>query len=221
MGLKDFFSEERKRRIKDIFYPDGITCNACGKELDDTERYFSLCAHCSMQLGHIEKEEYFDGRPVHSVFHYEGIAKRYVLHYKDADEPYLAEYIAKHLFDYYSKQNLKADCVTYVPTAPKSIKRRGYDGMKLVAEAFSRLSNLPLKDILFRKDGMDQTLTTSAEGRRDNVRDKFLCRAGFCGTVLLLDDLVTSGATLNSCAEVVGSHGAERVVCLTFARVRD
>ena len=206
-------------KILDLIYPKGLTCNGCGKELNTDERDYSLCKKCAAKLYRVKSPVDIDGLEVHSVFEYEDLVRKFVLDYKDSDKPYLCEYMAKYLADYCAERELGYDCVCFVPSSPSAIKRRGYDGMEIVAEEFCRLTGAKLRKSLFRRDGIDQT-KVAHEKRVDNVKNVFLSRAGFSGTVCLLDDVVTTGATVKSCADVIKSHGADNVIVLTFSAAR-
>lgn len=217
MGLKNLL-KSLKPYIFEFLYPKGITCNYCGKELDKKDKYFSICDSCSVLLINVtENPVDYGDISVFSCFYYCELSRKIILQYKESDKPYLCEYIAKYLYELYYVADINADCVCYVPTSPRNIKRRGYDGMKIIAEEFCKLADIPLNDCLFRKDGCDQT-EVEHEERAKNVENKFLSRKGIDGTVLLLDDVVTTGATLTACAKTILSHGAKKVIALTFAR---
>lgn len=204
----------------DLLYPKGLTCNGCGRELNDEEREYSICVDCAKNFNAVwELPVIFGDVSVYSTFLYDGLVRKYVLDYKDSNKPFLAEYMAKYLYDTYLKQNLLADKICYVPSSESARRRRGYDGMKYVAEEFSKISGLPLEHILFRREGDDQT-KVAMENRRANVKNKFLCRSGINGNVLLLDDVATSGATVAECALTLKNHGADSVTVLTFAMAR-
>ena len=203
----------------DALFPKGITCNGCGKELDKKDEYFSLCPDCAKNMYRVQSPVKIDELVVHSVFDYEGLVRKYVLDYKDSDKPYLCEFMAKYMYAYCQERGLTADTICYVPSSPAAIKRRGYDGMEIIAEELSRLTGIKLDKSLFRRDGLDQT-KVAHEKRMQNVHNKFLSRSGFSGTVLLIDDVVTTGATVNECAEVIKSHGADDVIVLSFAAAR-
>ena len=205
--------------ILDAIFPKGLTCNGCGKELNEDESYFSLCKNCEKLLYRVKSPVDIDGAEVHSVFEYDNLVRKFVLDYKDSDKPYLCEYMAKYLYVYCLEKGLDFDAVCYVPSSPSAIKRRGYDGMEIVAEEFALLTGKDLKKSLFRRDGADQT-KVEHDKRAANVKDKFLSRSGYDGTILLLDDVVTTGATVRECAKVILSHGADKVIVLTFAAAR-
>lgn len=215
-------------KLIDWLYPKGLTCNGCGKELFDDERKYSLCKRCAKKI--FESDGTYLGERlsqlletegghqilVRSCFRYEGLVRNYVIDYKDHNKNYLCDSIALHLTELYQRCNITADLVAFVPTSKTNLRKRGYDGMKWIAESFSNRTGLPLSYDLFRRDGIDQA-KVAPENRAQNVKNKFLSRGGFSGTVLLLDDVVTSGATVEACAQTILSHGAEKVLVLTFA----
>lgn len=204
-------------KIADLLYPKGLTCNVCGRELNDGEREYSVCADCAKSFLPSEGTPAFYGAvKVYACFEYEKAARKYVLEYKDSDKPFLCEYIAKYMYELYRERRLQADAVCYVPSSRAAFLRRGYDGMRYVAEEFSRLSGVPADHSLFRREGDDQT-RVAYDKRRENVQNKFLSRGGFSGDVILLDDVVTSGATIEECAGVILSHGARSVKALAFS----
>lgn len=207
--------------LKEGFFPKGITCNVCGKELSEQEKERSLCRKCAEGLVEIKNNPVLYGdTEVMSAFSYSGTARKYILFYKDTAKPYIAEYMARGMFERFAQAFLDVTEICYVPSSPSAIKRRGYDGMKYVAEELCRLTGKCLSQKLFRKDGADQT-KVSYEERGNNVRDKFLSKGGFCGKVALIDDVVTSGATISECAKVISAHGADEVICVTYARAEN
>ncbi len=206
-------------RLLNLVYPEGITCNACGRELDDGEREFSVCTACADSMRIIKNNPIAIGSiDVYSCFEYDGIVRKYILDNKDFAKPYLSKYVAKYLYKLYKEFNLHADLVCYVPSSPSALRKRGYDAMKLVAEEFSLLSEIPVSHLLFRVDGTDQTKLDATE-RSLNAKNKFLSRGGFDGHVILIDDVTASGATLKECGRAVLFHGAKSLTALTFARV--
>lgn len=207
-------------KLLNLLYPKGLTCNFCGKELDDEERDNSLCKDCRGKLHAPQFDTVIcEAVEISGCFLYDDVARYYVLSYKDSAKPFIAEYMAKFMYEKFLEKGIEADKVCFVPSSEKKTSLRGYDAMRCVAEEFCRLSRLPLSDVLFRKEGLDQTEVLPEE-RKDNVKDKFLSRGPVEGTILLLDDVATTGATIGECAETLCKHGAEKVVALTFAFAR-
>jgi ComF family protein len=109
-----------------------------------------------------------------------------------------------------------------VPLHRKRLRERGYNQSCLLSEELGKLSGLPVvSDCLVRqKNSPPQAKTSTVEERRDNVVGVFDCRDGRLRgkQVLLIDDVATSGATLDACAAVLKASGAVSVWALTFAR---
>ena len=216
------------QKLLDLFYPKGLTCNGCGKELNDDERKYSLCKTCEGKIFDPENryfgESYERILPVdghdeisaRGCFRYEDMIRDYVIDYKDDDKTYLTHYMALHMQELYERLDYRAETVVYVPTSRSNKRKRGYDNMKLVAEEFCKLTGLSLGDGLSRYDGTDQS-KVAPEKRGENVQGKFFCEKEIPGKVLLLDDVVTSGATVTECAKALFAHGAKEVKVLSFA----
>jgi ComF family protein len=105
---------------------------------------------------------------------------------------------------------------------PRRQRERGYNQSALLARELSKLWTIALEvDALRRVRDTPQQALLSAEERRHNVKDAFVVKqAGvFMGkTILLIDDVVTTGSTINACAEALKSAGASRVCVLAAAR---
>jgi len=108
-----------------------------------------------------------------------------------------------------------------VPMVGQRRRLRGYNQSELLARELSRLTGLPLasRALVRRRSGLPQARSSSQEARRRNVAEVFaLGAAPVAGNLLLVDDVLTSGATLDACARVLRAGGAGPVYALTFAR---
>ncbi len=107
-----------------------------------------------------------------------------------------------------------------VPMARSRERRRGYNQSELLAREISRCTGIPVAGrALVRRAGPSQVEQPDEAARRANVRDAFAAgREPVGDSVLLVDDVMTTGATLDACARVLRSAGADRVYGLTFAR---
>lgn len=101
-------------------------------------------------------------------------------------------------------------------------RERGFNQSRIIAEVFSRLYGLPLADGIIKRVVPTRTQTKlRAQERQLNLRDAFRAvRPGLLRekSILLLDDVVTSGATLNACAKVCREAGAQTVTGLGLVR---
>lgn len=115
-----------------------------------------------------------------------------------------------------------AGALVPVPLAGARKRSRGYNQSELLARELSRLSGLPLaKGVLVRrKGGAAQARTSDEAARRANVAAAFEARPrdGVAGPLLLIDDVMTSGATLDACGRALVDSGLGPVYALTFAR---
>ena len=107
-----------------------------------------------------------------------------------------------------------------VPMAGSRQRRRGYNQSDLLAREIGRLTGIPVVGrALVHRPGPSQVEQPDEAARRANVGDAFAAgREPVGGGVLLVDDVLTTGATLDACARVLKSEGADRVYGLTFAR---
>ena len=113
------------------------------------------------------------------------------------------------------------DLVVPVPLGPKRERERGYNQAALLAAALCGRSGLPYSRSSVRRIRETRTQVGLSVGqRRENVRGAFGARPDLVSgkSVLLVDDVLTTGATLNACAEALKQAGAVRVIGLTLAR---
>jgi predicted amidophosphoribosyltransferase len=107
--------------------------------------------------------------------------------------------------------------ITWVPGRRADIRVRGFDHAALLARAVGRRVGLPCASLLLRRsDPPDQTLL-SADERRQNLRGVFSSKE-CSGNVIVVDDLVTTGATATACAQALRRAGASGVELLVPCR---
>jgi len=109
-----------------------------------------------------------------------------------------------------------------VPLHPLRFWKRGYNQSELLAQGISETCGLPvLKNILRRNRHTKSQSKLSAEQRQNNVKDAFQGRLQnhFQNKIIyLVDDVATTGATINNCARILKSSGAQKVICIVLAR---
>ncbi|MBA3653110.1 MAG: ComF family protein [Actinobacteria bacterium] len=108
------------------------------------------------------------------------------------------------------------DLVTWVPTTPARRRQRGFDQAELVARRIAAHLRVPCRSVLRRGPGPTQTGAGAAARRA--ATPSLGARRAVAGTVVLVDDVVTTGATLSAAARCVRDAGARRVVALVAAR---
>lgn len=160
-------------------------------------------------------------RAVRSAFVYGGVIRDAVHALKFDGVSALAEPMAQSMTQALLGWSPPVEAVVPVPLSPGRKRRRGYNQSELLARAVARATGLRLetKAILRRRDTPPQARQQDERSRRQNVREAFRPgRARLSGGVLLVDDVVTTGATLDACARALLAAGASRVFALTYAR---
>lgn len=133
----------------------------------------------------------------------------------------LAEYLAADLAR--SLENRTYDLICCVPLHPVKEKERGYNQSALLASHVARLQQWPFHPALLKrtKNTVSQT-TLHKEERQANVADAFSCTEQLAGkNILLIDDVITTGSTLNACARVLKKCGANIVDAAALATPMD
>ena len=112
-----------------------------------------------------------------------------------------------------------------IPTAPRNIRRRGYDHMLLIARALARCRNMPVTPLLVRRNNVTQHFAPDAKARRQQAKEFFALSRRFVvdpkANYLLIDDIFTSGATLGEAAKLLRQAGAKQIDIAIIARQRD
>jgi competence protein ComFC len=152
-----------------------------------------------------------------AAFAYEGVARELVARVKYRNERIAVRWLASRLTERCAAAPLPIDLVTWVPASARRRAERGVDHGALLARAVAAGLGQHATRLLTRDDGPPQTGRAAAE-RRAGPR---LSGAGSIAaghTVLVVDDVVTTGATLTTAARVLRTHGAFEVLAATVAR---
>jgi ComF family protein len=154
-------------------------------------------------------------------FAYEGAARTAVLTLKFRSGRYLAPLMGELLCAELSRRPLHAEIVVPVPLAPGRLRTRGFNQAMLLAEQVcTSVSATLVIDALTRRERPPQS-TLKAPDRRSNLEGAFACAEGSAlvgKRVLLVDDVVTTCATVSACADTLAEAGARRISVLAFAR---
>jgi len=134
----------------------------------------------------------------------------------------LAAPLVQMLGDYLLTNPIPGEVLVPVPIHRKRLRERGYNQSSLLARELGKLTNLPVVDdcLIRQRHALPQARTSTVDERQRNVADAFACRdQRLCDKqVLLIDDVATSGATLDACAAVLKATGAISVWGLVLAR---
>ena len=156
-----------------------------------------------------------------SYFHYRGDVRNAIIRYKFAG---LSKYSVD--FSEYVEEcinlNLdgKYDIISWVPLSKKRKRSRGYDQAQLLAqEVCLRIGTEPVRTLVKCRDSAPQSRQTDAAGRRANLLGAYeLASVDVTGkSIVLIDDVLTTGSTVSECARVLKTYGAEKVYVVTIA----
>lgn len=134
----------------------------------------------------------------------------------------LAAPLGQHMVTAWRTRGLSADLIVPVPLHPSRQAERGYNQSALLARVLADAVGVPLDERLLRRERMTahQVGLGRAE-RAQNVAGAFSCRGDAAGVrVMLVDDVATTGATLEACAVALREAGAAGVAAFTLARAR-
>ena len=207
-----------------LFPPRCVFCRRLVRSGSDL-----ICAHCreSLPYTHAGGERHGDHfSACIAPLYYEGDVREALLRYKFHGASGYADTYAELLADCI-RQNFagRYDLISWVPLSQKRLKERGYDQAMLLALSTAlKLDDVAVCTLRKVRDVEKQSLAGSAEKRRANImaayaaEDPELLRDK---RILLIDDIVTSGATLSECAATLKAAGAKEVLCAALACSRD
>ena len=234
-----------KDAVLNLVFPKNIKCMFCGEELNQNS-YNTTCENCLEILPFISnpcdrcgspmsenqvgvcfkcKKSNFDFTQAKSVFEYKDNPLVVVHNVKYNAKTYLVEYMVKYLLDSYATWGVFADIVTNIPMFETKEKIRGYNQSKLMAEEFSKVSKIPFFEICAKVvDNVSQT-ELNTKDRLKNIEDSFAVKREYRNeikgkTILIIDDVITTGATASELSKVLIEAGAKECYVLSFAHTK-
>ena len=198
---------------------DAPVCPKCGKPLLFTPNSFEidslLCSGCVDWQADIDA--------IRSPYRFEGVIRKAVHEFKYRNLRAIARQLASLLSNYLvTADSMPGDVLVPVPLHSKRLRERGYNQSFLLAKELSNLTGSRVNDTCLERNvyNVPQAKTRNVEERRLNVIGIFTCKNEDLRDkkVLLIDDVTTSGATLNACASALKIAGAMSVCGLTLAR---
>ncbi len=187
---------------------DELLCKTCSKDI----RYLSTYAH-----------KFFKNIPFYSATLYDGSVKKLIhklkfSHHKKASIP-----LAKILFKYFKNiKEQKNYIIIYPPSYFLKSAQRGYNHMFLIAKEFSKLTNIEINNKIIKKIKYTKP-QYKAKNRYKNIKGSFKINKNELKqiknkTILLIDDITTSGATLEEIINILKENNINDIICLTIAK---
>lgn len=209
--------------LETIFFPE--RCPLCARLVEEGE---GLCKECRRERPACES--YLlppnPNRPdlfcVRAPYLYCGSPRRGVMALKFFRHRPASRVLAEAIAGLPQVSGLgQADFVTSVPLSRARLRQRGYNQSELIARQFALIKGLPYRETLYRSGNADkQSLQAGKKSREKNVRAAFESLAPVSGTVVLIDDVYTTGQTMRACARALRRAGAQRVIGLAACSAR-
>ncbi|MDP3990732.1 MAG: ComF family protein [Candidatus Nealsonbacteria bacterium] len=210
-------STKLKDGLLDILLPR--RCLGCGRE------GLYICKDCEIFLSEINMLEVGPPTKIMSVWEYEGIIEKAIYKIKfDGCYDIIEGLVEKALEKI--ELNLPEDTViTYVPMWKKKERQRGFNQSELIARQLGAVLRLAEHNLLEKKRDNQSQVGLNPKEREENVKGVFeLSKPGFDQTkpgfrnVLLVDDVYTTGATMNECRKVLKKTGIRNIYGFTIAK---
>ncbi|MDO5037647.1 MAG: ComF family protein [Tissierellia bacterium] len=206
------------RRKGNLFHRGG--CYICHQDVDLTH---GLCPHCLASMGLFGQEVFRPGsllERTYACFSYSDLLKKYFHLFKFQHKTYWAPVFAGFMADCILDRGLdkKIDQVTYIPMEKSRERKRGYNQSKLLAEKIVQILDMDLATCLEKTRPHKAQVGLRGWQRRTNLKDSLQAQGDVEGkSLLLIDDIMTTGATLEEGARALKAGGAKAVYGLVLA----
>lgn len=210
---KEIFSDKYfcEKCESSLPYNDGYICQHCGRKVIAPEEY---CSTCKNNLISLDK--------CRSLFVYQKPISNLILSAKYNGNRYLLKMFAQLMAPLYFKHYFNADYLCYVPMTDKAFRKRGYNQSKILAEELSNNIGVQVLDCIKKTK---ETTRQAKLGRKERLKNlvgvfKVFNKKLVKGkSLLLVDDVSTTGSTAQVIAEALKKAGAKNVYCLSVASV--
>lgn len=209
-------------KILNYVYPN--ICGFCNKII--SEEY--TCKNCQEKLKYMYESEkqlvsvnkYFDA--LVCAYKYSGIIRSKILQYKFKNKKYLYASLSERLIKLLNMYSNEIDIIIPVPIHYMRAFNRGYNQSFLIAKFVAKKIKKEIRNNILKKvlNNKPQSLLT-ANKRKSNVCNAYKIRKADAikgKTILLIDDIYTTGATVNECSKVLKENGAKRIIVATVAK---
>ena len=207
--------------LLDLLYPP--RCPFCRRLLRKKEQL--VCPDCLRTLRRIpesaQRRELKNITLAVAPLYYEGDVRASLLRYKFRGVTAYARVYADFIEKCIDENAISCDSITWVPLSRRRLRTRGYDQAELLARELAKRTGLPCERLLVKTvNNRPQSRTGSAEKRRANAAGVYACpwpEKARGKRVLLVDDIITTGATVSECARVLKAAGCEEVFAAAAA----
>lgn len=192
------------------------SCERCGVPFEYDVGEGVVCLSCEMNKTSYSRAAF--------LFKYGDISKNLIHKLKYYDHTYLARYLSSAALRVIKHNFQNCDVVVPVPLHRRRLMRRLYNQSALISKELAKLMEIDFVSnaLLKVRHTIPQTFLTKAQ-REDNVRNSFIVNLSkshlvLNKNVLLVDDVMTTGSTINECSKILKRAGCKEVFVFTLAR---
>ena len=214
----------------ELLYPEKGICFICDKYDKDIGKEDYICEECRKKLEFVDKNNYIKSghhfEKAIATLKYKGIIKKAIYKYKYGKKAYMYKAFGNLLVQTMKRhKEIEFDFVVPVPLHRSRMIDRGFNQSELLAKYISKYYNIPLntKNLIRKRKTKAQNKLNGIE-RQNNIKDAFATKNGqiFKGKrILLIDDIYTTGITVDECSKVLLQSGSKGVVVLTLATAKE
>lgn len=200
------------KELLDIVYPMEEKCIIC-----EIEGFIGICDCCKTKINRCDIED----KTSISYGFYGGVLKKLILELKYNKNFTAAEILSNLILEIINNQNIKADVICYVPMSKKAIKKRGFNQCEIISKSISYTTGIPISNCIIKSKNTKEQKTLSKDERKSNIQDAFNIKRNYDiknKHVILIDDVITTGATLDECKKTLLKYGANEITVLTIAK---
>lgn len=219
---------------EEIVNKEALFCNVCWPKLQfisepkckicsypfEFQGFELICAKC------LTKKPSYD--KAISLFRYNDILKKIITSFKYHEQTLIAQKLSKLLISRAKDEIANTDIIIAVPLHVKRLRKRKFNQAILLARTLSKNHDLD-RNIKFFPDFLIRTKNTIPQAelhkteREKNLNGAFAFNEKYQDlikgkNILLVDDIITTGATLEGCAFILKKHGAKKVIAITIAK---
>ena len=197
--------------LLDIIYPYDNKCIICG-----VEGFLGICSKCKSEIKRVHQQE-----EIMAYGYYGGVLKKLILNLKYHKSFIAGKVLADLLCQIIIEKKLSIDCICYVPISKDSLKKRGFNQCSVLAKNISSILDIPVIDCLVKVKETKEQKLLGKEERMKNTLDAFEIKNKeklFKKNILLIDDVYTTGATINECKKNIEKCNINKIYLLTIAK---
>lgn len=197
--------------LLDISYPYDNKCIICG-----VEGFLGICSKCKSEIKRVHQQE-----EIMAYGYYGGVLKKLILNLKYHKSFIAGKVLADLLCQIIIEKKLSIDCICYVPISKDSLKKRGFNQCSVLAKNISSILDIPVIDCLVKVKETKEQKLLGKEERMKNILDAFEIKNKeklFKKNILLIDDVYTTGATINECKKNIEKCNINKIYLLTIAK---